>query len=137
MDQFFCFAKKDFCDNHADCSSCELSDGEGGIYIEDFNKILVSFFGKGYGVDHLRKLVEEEARLRDSETTHRTEMCEDGYDCVELGKARMALRGAVARAVKAEADFAEARKYICKICTERSCRGEDCRWFSWKDKGAK
>lgn len=93
--------------------------------------------GNEYDLDHLRELVEEEARLRDLETTHRTEMCEDGYDCVELGKARMALRGAVARAVKAEADFAEARKYICTICVERSCRGEDCRWFSWKDKGAK
>ena len=58
MDQFFCFAKKDFCDNPTACKSCELSDGEGGIYIEDFNKILVSFFGKGYGVDHLRELVE-------------------------------------------------------------------------------
>lgn len=58
MDQFFCFCKKDFCDNHTACKSCELSDGEGGIYIEDFNKILVAFFGKDYEVDHLRELVE-------------------------------------------------------------------------------
>lgn len=58
VDQFFCFGKKGFCDNHTACESCELSDGEGGIYIEDFNKILVAFFGKGYEVDHLRELVE-------------------------------------------------------------------------------
>ena len=39
MDQFFCFGKKGFCDNHEACKFCEFSDGEGGIYIEDFNKL--------------------------------------------------------------------------------------------------
>ena len=58
MDQFFCFGKKDFCDNPTACRSCELSNGEGGIYIEDFNKILAAFFGKGYEADRLRELVE-------------------------------------------------------------------------------
>lgn len=58
MDQFFCFGKKDFCDNPTACGSCELSDGESGIYIEDFNKILAAFFGKGYEADRLRELVE-------------------------------------------------------------------------------
>ena len=64
MDQFFCFGKKDFCDNQAACRSCKLSDGESGIYIEDFNKILVAFFGKGYEVDHLRELVEADRKNR-------------------------------------------------------------------------
>lgn len=30
----------------------------------------------------------DEARIRELETQHRTEMCEAGYDCVELGKVR-------------------------------------------------
>lgn len=35
-----------------------------------------------------------ENRVHDLETLHRTEMCEDGYDCVELGKVRKALQAA-------------------------------------------
>lgn len=42
----------------------------------------------------------------------------------------------LARAEAAEAALAEARKYACSTCMERSCRGEDCFWFSWKDQGA-
>ena len=44
-----------------------------------------------------------EARMHDLETTHRTEMCENGYDCVELGKARKALEAA-------EKELAECRE---------------------------
>ena len=36
----------------------------------------------------------------DLETTYRTEMCEDSYDCMELGKVRKALQVAEARAEK-------------------------------------
>lgn len=43
-----------------------------------------------------------EARLMDLETTHRTEMCESGYDCVELGNVRKALETAEAKAERAE-----------------------------------
>lgn len=64
MDRFFCFGKKDYCDNHAACSSCNFSDGEGGIYIEDLNKILGAFFGEGYDVDYLRRLVEADREKR-------------------------------------------------------------------------
>ena len=31
------------------------------------------------------------ARINDLETQHRTEMCESGYDCIELGKLRAEL----------------------------------------------
>lgn len=42
-------------------------------------------------VPELRAQLEAaEARVRDLEAQHRTEMCENGYDCVELGKARAA-----------------------------------------------
>ena len=41
-------------------------------------------------------------------------------DLDQLGQALAAgWEISVARAVKAEADFAEARKHICKICLER------------------
>ena len=88
-------------------------------------------------IDLLARAEKAEARVNELETTFRIEKCEDGPECVELGKVRKALDAAETRAERAEADFAEARKYICTICVERSCRREDCRWFSWKDKGAK
>lgn len=86
-----------------------------------------------HGCSIIREAV---AYIADLEATHRTEMCETGYDCTELGKARKGLEAAEARAEKAEAALAEARKYACSTCMERSCRGEDCFWFSWKDQGA-
>ena len=43
-----------------------------------------------------------EARVLELETTHRTEICESGYDCVELGQVRKTLEEAEARAEKAE-----------------------------------
>lgn len=48
-----------------------------------------------HGCAIIREAVEA---LVDLETTHRTEMCESGYDCVELGKARKALGYAKAMA---------------------------------------
>lgn len=40
--------------------------------------------------------------IADLETTHRTEICEDGYDCTELGKVRKALQEAESKLGKAE-----------------------------------
>lgn len=45
------------------------------------------------------------ARVHELETLHRTEMCESGYDCVELGKVRKELEEAEARAEKAEREI--------------------------------
>ena len=45
----------------------------------------------GHGCAILREAV---ACITDLEATHRTEMCEDGYDCRELGKVRKALQAA-------------------------------------------
>lgn len=49
----------------------------------------------GEAADALSTLQAENEKLRrevaDLETTHRTEMCENGYDCVELGKVRTEL----------------------------------------------
>lgn len=40
------------------------------------------------------------ARIHELETMHRTEMCSDGYDCVQLGKARKAAADAEERVEK-------------------------------------
>ena len=45
---------------------------------------------------------EAEARVLELETSHRTELCDSGFECVELGKVRKALAEAEARAEKAE-----------------------------------
>ena len=37
------------------------------------------------------ELARAKARILELETAHRTELCENGYDCVELGKARAEL----------------------------------------------
>lgn len=49
-----------------------------------------------------------QAHLHELETTHRTEMCSDGYDCVELGEARKAAMEAENRAMAAEKERDEA-----------------------------
>ena len=67
MDLFFCLGKKDFCDNHTLCKSCEFADGEGGIHVEDLNQILGALFGEGYDIDCLRELVEACKGLHPSE----------------------------------------------------------------------
>lgn len=43
-----------------------------------------------------------EARVRELETSFRTEKCENGPECVEIGKVRKALAEAEERAEKAE-----------------------------------
>lgn len=43
-----------------------------------------------------------EARVRELETTHRIEMCDNGPECVELGKVRKTLAEVEVRAEKAE-----------------------------------
>ena len=64
-----------------------------------------------HGCAIIRKAV---AYIADLEATHRTEMCETGYDCTELGKVRNALEAAETRAEKAEkciAEIEEAMKF--------------------------
>lgn len=52
--------------------------------------------------DLLARAEAAKARVLELETTHRTEICESGYDCVELGQVRKTLEEAEARAKKAE-----------------------------------
>lgn len=59
-------------------------------------------FTKKDADDITGKLLAAEARVRELETTYRIEKCENGPECVELGKVRKALAEAEARAEKAE-----------------------------------
>lgn len=54
------------------------------------------------GVHGCAIIREAVACIANLETTHRTEMCEDGYDCMELGKVRKALQAAESKLEKAE-----------------------------------
>ena len=69
--------------------------------------------------DLLARAEAAEARVHELETTHLTEMCSDGYDCVQLGKARKAAADAEARAEKAEKErdaAIEDMRGICYLC---------------------
>ena len=52
--------------------------------------------------DLLARAEAAEARVRELETSFRTEKCENGPECAELGRVRKALAEAEARAEKAE-----------------------------------
>lgn len=66
--------------------------------------------------DLLARAEAAEARVRELETSFRTEKCENGPECVELGKVRKALSAAEARAEKAERERDAAIEEIPKIC---------------------
>ena len=57
-----------------------------------------------------------EARALALETTHSTEMCEDGWDCAALGRARKAQEAAEARAEKAEIKLFYASECAAALC---------------------
>lgn len=66
-----------------------------------------------------------EACVHELETTHRVEMCEDGYDCVELGKARRDLmaaeEAAKAAAQKREIDWDAWKGCSCNSVQKACC----------------
>lgn len=95
------------------------------------------------------------ARIHELETTHRTEMCSDGYDCVQLEKARKAVADAEARAEKAERErdaAVEDMRGICHLCANAkpysalsrtvmtcahkeytaSTKYPECKYFKWR-----
>lgn len=87
-------------------------------------------YAKGLG-----EMSEENEKLRgyinELETQHRTEMCENGYDCVELGKLRAELEQ-----VKAERDAAIGCIYKIEDALDR---GNDNDWarehiLEWESK---
>lgn len=71
------------------------------------------------------------AQVHELETTHRTEMCEDGYDCVSLGQARKAQEEAEARADRLSEEL--------KACTEtdlaKAHEALSADWSKWRLRG--
>lgn len=77
------------------------SEGKGGLH-------KIGWIAYAYPPAH----IDLEARIHELETTYRLEKCEDGPECVELGKARMALAAEEARAEKAETQLREAKHCV-------------------------
>lgn len=82
--------------------------------------------------DLLARAEAAEARVHELETLHRTEMCESGYDCVELGKVRKELEEAEARAEKAEKERDAAIHGIFQAASAKCfwCKHESNKWLS-------
>ena len=89
---------------------CRENQGIGDTMIAILEESANILQGTGRKVDDLAKILYSwrdralaaEDRVRELEAQHRTEMCEAGYDCVELGEARKAAIAAEERAKKAE-----------------------------------
>lgn len=69
-----------------------------------------------------------EARVRELETTYRIEICDNGPECVELGKVRKALAEAEARAEKAERERDAAIRDL-KIAADDNGGCYGCKWL--------
>ena len=134
------------------CGSCKLYDNgcEGNMCIE-----ACAYTLQDYICDIMARAEAAEARVHELETTHRTEMCSDGYDCVQLRKARKAVADAEARAEKAEKErdaAIEDMRGICYLCANAkpysalsrtvmtcahkeytaSTKYPECKYFKWR-----
>ena len=58
MSRWFCFGKKDFCDNVEECRYCKFADGSGSLSEDKIGLVLSNIFGDDYDVDRLKELVE-------------------------------------------------------------------------------
>lgn len=58
MSRWFCFGKKDFCDNVEECRYCKFADGSGSVSEDEVGLVLSKIFGDDYDIDRLEKLVE-------------------------------------------------------------------------------
>lgn len=57
MDKYFCYGKKNFCDNINKCRFCKFFDGTGYVDGEFAHSILSGIFGEDYDLDRLKELV--------------------------------------------------------------------------------
>ena len=60
MGRWFCFGKKDFCDDIEGCRFCEFADGSGSVIEDEIGLILSKIFGEDYDLDRLKELVEKD-----------------------------------------------------------------------------
>lgn len=58
MGRWFCFGKKDFCDDIENCFSCEFANGAGSVNEDEISLVLSKIFGEDYNLDRLKELVE-------------------------------------------------------------------------------
>ena len=58
MSRWFCFGKKDFCDDIENCFSCKFANGDGSVSEDEIGLILSKIFGENYDLDRLKELVE-------------------------------------------------------------------------------
>lgn len=91
--------------------------------------------------DLLARAEAAEARVRELETSFRTEKCENGPECVELGKVRKALAEAEARAEKAERERDAAVADLRLVSDCRTCGNvspwcienpDKCKGWEWR-----
>lgn len=57
MSRWFCFGKKDFCDDIENCFYCKFKDGSGSVSEDEIGLVLSKIFGEDYNLDHLKELV--------------------------------------------------------------------------------
>lgn len=58
MGRWFCFGKKDFCDDIESCFSCEFANGDGSVSEDKIRLILSGILGDDYDLNRLKKLTE-------------------------------------------------------------------------------
>ena len=58
MGRWFCFGRKDFCDDIENCFSCKFANWEGSVKEDEISLILSKIFGEDYNLDRLKELVE-------------------------------------------------------------------------------
>lgn len=64
MSRWFCFGKKDFCDDIEGCRFCEFADGSGSVSEDEISLVLSKIFGEDYDLDRLKELVEADRNGR-------------------------------------------------------------------------
>ena len=55
MSRWFCFGKKDFCDDIENCFSCKFANGEGTVNEDKISLVLSKIFGEDYNLDRLKE----------------------------------------------------------------------------------
>ena len=64
MSRWFCFGKKDFCNNTEECRYCKFADGSGSVNENGISLVLSKIFGDDYDIDRLKELVQADREGR-------------------------------------------------------------------------
>lgn len=58
MGRWFCFGRKDFCDDIENCFFCKFANWDGSVNEDEISLVLSKIFGEDYDLDRLKELVE-------------------------------------------------------------------------------